>query len=191
VVSSKKISVQSPVAYLCAEVGLNAELPFYAGGLGILAGDVLKAAAETHFPMVGVSLLYKGKLAQQHISAEGWQDDLDREYDEVAEGIFPVVRDGEPLVIAVPLGSQVVSLAVKEKTIGNTVSLILLDPDLPENPIDIRHLADVLYCCGNESQLQQAILLGVGGYRALKAMGLTPAVYHFNEGRPAFLAWEH
>ncbi len=184
------ISVQSPVAYLCAEFGLYAQLPLYAGGLGILAGDILKSAVEANFPMVGVGLLYKGRLAQQQINADDWPEDSDRSFDRIAEGIFPVVRDGEPLQVQVPLGSQTVNLAIYEKTMGKTVSLVLLEPDVPSNSAEMRRLTDILYCCGDESQLQQAILLGVGGYRALKALGLTPTFYHFNEGRPAFLTWE-
>lgn len=185
------LSVQSPIAYLCAEFGLEAGLPLYAGGLGILAGDILKTAAEVHLPMVGVGLLYKGHGAHQHITAEGWQEDQDHPYDLTANGIFPVQKDGQPLLIHLPLGDTEVTLRVFEKTLGKTVSLILLDPDYPDNPEPIRHLADILYCCETETQLQQAILLGVGGFRALQAMGLSPALYHFNEGRPAFLSWEH
>ncbi len=185
------ISVQSPVAYLCAEFGLSADLPFYAGGLGILAGDILKAAADRNFPFVGVGLLYKGKLAQSAIDERGWQQDVDRAFDPVAEGIFPVLFDGKPLTVQVTIASQRVTLSVHERIISSTVSLILLDPDTPENSPETRRLADILYCCDDHSQLQQAILLGCGGYKALKAMGLSPSVYHFNEGRPAFLIWEY
>ncbi|MBP7768245.1 alpha-glucan family phosphorylase [Candidatus Woesebacteria bacterium] len=185
-----EISVQHPVAYFCAEYGLQANLPIYAGGLGILAGDTLKQAADQAFPLIGVGLLSRGFGMRQHITERGEQVDQDWEFDPRSEGLENVYLDGMPLFIKVHLTESTIWLRCWQKTLSAGVVLYLLDSDTEQNQLPDRSLTQVLYCGTKELQLKQQLLLGIGGVKLLTALGIQPSVYHVQEGRPAFLHWQ-
>jgi starch phosphorylase len=163
------------VAYFSMEFGIEAALPIYSGGLGVLAGDHLKAAAELGVPVVGVGLLYRGGYFEQSIDAGGRQTEHYEAIDPEAVGL---VR--EPVTVAVNLAGRELAVAVWRKDVGS-VPLYLLE---------VAWLTDALYGGDREHRIRQEILLGVGGVRALTALGLEPTVFHMNEGHSAFLALE-
>ncbi len=189
--SIKTFSVDSPVAYFSAEFAVDNRLPIYAGGLGVLAGDILKQAADLEMHMVGVGLLYKGEEAKQLITAEGIQKEEDHSYIPENNGL-ELIRDttGNPLFIKVHLTQVDVWLQIWRYQIGKTVALYLLDPDNYRNHSHERRLAWALYAGTQEEIIKQQLVLGIGGVKALKALNLTPALYHVNEGRPSFLHWQ-
>jgi starch phosphorylase len=163
------------VAYFSMEFGLHERLPIYSGGLGVLAGDHLKAAAELGVPLVGVGLLYRGGYFRQGIDAAGRQTE---DYQPVDPEAVGVVR--EPVSISVELAGETIEAAVWSKQVGS-VTLYLLEVDL---------LTDSLYGGDREHRIRQELLLGVGGVRALAALGIEPTVFHLNEGHSAFLQIE-
>jgi starch phosphorylase len=163
------------VAYFSMEFGLDARLPIYSGGLGVLAGDHLKAAAELGVPLVGVGLFYRGGYFTQGLSAEGRQTEKYTPLDPEELGL---VR--EPVQVDVDLAGETVTADVWRCDVGS-VPLYLLDVDL---------LTDALYSGDREHRIRQELLLGVGGVRALEALGLAPTVFHVNEGHSAFLSIE-
>ncbi len=168
------------VAYFSMEFGVDVRLPIYSGGLGILAGDHLKAAAELGLPLVGVGLLYRGGYFTQGLSDEGRQTETYTAIDPEALGLHR-----EPVTVEVDLAGETVTADVWRYDVGTgsatTVPLYLLDVDL---------LTDALYSGDREHRIRQELLLGVGGVRALAALGLDPTVFHVNEGHSAFLALE-
>jgi glycogen phosphorylase len=163
------------VAYFSMEFGVAASLPIYSGGLGVLAGDHLKAAADLGIPLVGVGLFYRGGYFTQGVSAEGRQTEDYNGVDPEAAGL---VR--EPVSVEVELGDETISAAVWRCDVGS-VPLYLLDVDM---------LTDALYSGDREHRIRQELLLGVGGVRALAALGIEPTVFHVNEGHSAFLSIE-
>ncbi len=180
------------IAYFSAEFGLTECLSIFAGGLGILAGDHLKSASDLGVPLVGVGLLYQQGYFRQYLSQSGWQQESYAENDFHNLPIsFVYGADGNPVIVEVKLAGQPVYAQVWRVQVGR-VSLYLLDTNLPSNarPED-RDITDQLYGGDREMRIRQEILLGIGGYRALQAMGLQPTVYHMNEGHSAFLALEH
>jgi starch phosphorylase len=178
------------VAYFTAECGLTECLPIYAGGLGILSGDHLKAASALGVPLVGVSLLYQEGYGRQVLDASGWQ--LDR-FPSNRFDLMPLrverTAEGRPLVVEVPLPGRSLSLLVWSAQVGR-VTLYLLDANiLTNNPSD-RGITGQLYGGDREMRLQQEMALGIGGWRALAALGLRPQVCHLNEGHAAFAVLE-
>jgi starch phosphorylase len=175
------------IAYFCAEFGLHESLPIYSGGLGILAGDHCKTASDLRLPFVGVGLLYRQGYFQQHIDNEGHQvaTYADTEFDLLP--IDPVLReDGTELRIAIGMPGRQTQLKLWRAQVGH-VALILLDTDLAENSEHDRDIAHRLYTGDRERRLEQEIVLGIGGVRALAALGIAPTCWHVNEGHPAFL----
>lgn len=183
---------QSPqVAYFCAEFGLQAGLPFYAGGLGILAGDVVKQAANEHFPMIGVGLFYHGKRDRQSIDPDGWQHYRDYHFDPADHGFYEVcLPDGTPWRYDLPLGHESVAVFALALPLSDNTVVYFLETDRPENPQHLRDLVLAPYWGDDRMQLQQQLVLGCAGVRLLKDLGLVPPLFHLNEGRPAFLTWE-
>jgi len=175
------------VAYFSAEFALHQSLPIYAGGLGVLAGDHCKEAGDLGLPFIGVGFMYPQGYFHQRLSAEGWQEES---YEYLKWDDAPIepatLPDGSPCITAVPLGDRSVLVAVWRVRIGR-VKLYLLDTDLPENAPWDRELSARLYGGDRETRIQQEIVLGVGGVRALKALGSDPAVFHLNEGHAAFV----
>ena len=178
------------VAYFSMEYGMDVSLPIYSGGLGILSGDHMKTASDLGLPLVGVGLLYRQGYFQQYLNADGFQQES---YPENDWYNMPVERklgkDGKPLTIAVELAGRQASAQIWEVRVGRNF-LYLLDTNIEENPPDFRMITSALYGGNKETRIQQEILLGIGGYRALRAMGINPAVTHMNEGHAAFLSLE-
>lgn len=162
----------------------------YAGGLGVLAGDVLKQAADDHFPMVGVGLLYRGKYAHQHVAPDGSQTETHDDFDPLSRGLEHVYLNDQPVFIRVHLTQLDIWLRCWQKKISPEVTLYLLDPDTDQNHLNERSICHALYCGTQEEQLKQQFLLGIGGVKLLKKLGIKPRVFHLNEGRPAFLNWQ-
>ncbi|CAN5824278.1 alpha-glucan family phosphorylase [soil metagenome] len=176
-----------PIAYFSAEFALHQSLPIYAGGLGVLAGDHCKEAGDLGIPLIGVGFMYPQGYFHQMVSPEGGQQESYERLNWTNAPVEPAVTpDGKPCVVAVPLGNRSVLASVWRVRLGR-VKLYLLDTDLEENaPLD-RELSSLLYVGDRETRIQQEIILGVGGVRALKALGMTPAVWHLNEGHAAFV----
>ena len=176
------------VAYFSAEFALHQSLPIYAGGLGVLAGDHCKEASDLGVPLIGVGFMYPQGYFHQRLSAEGWQEES---YERLNWADAPIdtamTPDGKPCIIAVPLGDRSVLVAVWRVHIGR-VALYLLDTDLEENAPWDRELSARLYGGDRETRIQQEIVLGIGGVRALKALGVEPAAFHLNEGHAAFVS---
>ena len=178
------------VAYFSMEFGLTESLPIYSGGLGILAGDHLKSASDLGVPLVAVGLLYQKGYFRQYLNNEGWQQELYPVNDFYTMPVLPI-RDakGGLLRITVDLAGRVLTARLWQVQVGR-VTLVLLDTNIPENPDDLKGVSGELYGGDGEMRIRQEILLGVGGLRALKLLGLKPRVYHMNEGHSAFLALE-
>ena len=175
------------IAYFSAEFALHQSLPIYAGGLGVLAGDHCKEAGDLGVPLVGVGFMYPQGYLHQHVSAEGWQEESYERLSWVDAPIEPATTaDGKPCITAVPLGDRSVLVAVWRVRVGRA-HLYLLDTDLEENAPWDRDLSARLYGGDRETRIQQEIILGVGGVRALKALGVEPGVFHLNEGHAAFV----
>ncbi|MGE5361035.1 MAG: alpha-glucan family phosphorylase [Bacteroidales bacterium] len=177
-----------PIAYFSAEFALHQSLPIYAGGLGVLAGDTCKEASDLGIPFVGVGFMYPQGYFHQDVTADGWQHEVYERLNWANAPIEPAVRqDGTTCVVAVPLGNRTVLAAVFVVKIGR-VRLYLLDTDLEENAPWDRELSARLYGGNHETRVQQEIVLGLGGVRALHALGLDPALWHLNEGHAAFVS---
>ena len=178
------------VAYFCAEYGLHESLPFYAGGLGVLAGDHCKAASDLRLPFVAVGLFYRAGYLRQEIDGDGQQH---LHYAPIRGGdlAFAEASDdtGEPLRLHVDLLGRDVTIRAWLGRLGD-IQIVLLDTDLDLNADEDRQITRELYGGGLETRLAQEIVLGMGGVRALRALGLEPTVWHINEGHAAFQVLE-
>jgi starch phosphorylase len=178
---------RGPLGYFSAEFALHQSLPIYAGGLGVLAGDHCKEASDLGIPLIGVGFMYPQGYFHQTVSAEGWQQEVYERLNWTDAPIEPALgADGKPVVVAVPLGNRSVLVSVWRVRLGR-VTLHLLDTDLEENAPWDRELSARLYGGDRETRIQQEIILGIGGVRALKALGTLPEVWHLNEGHAAFV----
>ena len=178
-------ALKGPIAYFCAEYGFHESLGIYSGGLGVLAGDHIKSASDMAMPFVGVGLLYKHGYFRQTIDADGHQEHAYPDYDLAKLPILRVLgQDGEPLTISIELPERELYAAVWLVQAGR-VPVLLLDTDIPDNAESDRPVTHILYVRGREMRLHQELVLGAGGVRALKALGITPAVWHLNEGHSA------
>ena len=176
-----------PIAYFSAEFALHQSLPIYAGGLGVLAGDHCKEASDLGVPLIGVGFMYPQGYFHQTVSPEGWQQEVYERLNWANAPVEPAIgTDGRPCVIAVPLGNRTVLVSVWQVLLGR-VRLFLLDTDLEENAPWDRELSARLYGGDRETRIQQEIILGIGGVRVLRAMGIQPAAWHLNEGHAAFV----
>ena len=179
-----------PIAYFCMEFGIHESLPIYSGGLGILAGDHLKAASDLGIPLVGVGLLYHEGYTSQVLDASLWQQDVVEPFD-IADLplVHTVDRHGEPVYVSVEMPGRTVYAAVLEVQVGR-IRLILLDTRVKRNdPRDVA-IAARLYGGDQRMRMEQELLLGVGGARALRALGITASVFHLNEGHSALALLE-
>jgi starch phosphorylase len=183
-------SAKPVIAYFCAEFGIHESLPFYSGGLGILAGDHLKSASDLGVPLVGVGLLYQKGYFRQYLDVDGCQQEVYIENDfynmplELVRG-----SDGQPLTVSVELPNRAVYSQIWSVTIGR-VKLYLLDTNIPANSSTDRMITASLYGGDLEMRIRQEIVLGIGGLRALAAIGIKPTICHMNEGHAAFMALE-
>jgi starch phosphorylase len=178
------------VAYFSMEYGMDASLPIYSGGLGILSGDHMKTSSDLGLPLVGIGLLYRQGYFKQMLNADGFQQES---YPENDWYNMPVEKkngkDGQPLKISVELAGRQAVSQIWEVKVGRS-SLYLLDTNIEENTQDIRNITAALYGGDKETRMQQEILLGIGGIRALRALGINPAATHMNEGHAAFMGLE-
>ena len=174
------------LAYLCTEFGVHHTLPFYAGGLGVLAGDHAKAASDLGVPMVAIGLLYRLGYFHQEVDPEGAQQHHYRPVEIARRALRRVLdRTGHPLIVQVELPGRMVDVGVWRIDVGR-VPLLLLDTDLPSNDPADRPITHILYVRGREMRLCQEIVLGVGGARVIDALGWKPSTWHINEGHAAF-----
>lgn len=183
-------TVKGPIAYFSAEFGLHECLRTYSGGLGILAGDHTKSASNLGLPLVGVSLFYRQGYFQQHISNDGWQQERYINYDP-QKLPMTLVKDkkGNPLVCSVEIGHSEVKFQAWRVQVGR-IQIILLDTDLPGNEDRFKLITAHVYGGDQSTRIAQETVLGIGGVRMLRAMGIAPTVFHMNEGHSAFLTLE-
>jgi len=176
------ISADRPVVFFCAEYGVHGSLPIYAGGLGVLAGDILKAASDAGLPMAAIGLLYRQGYFRQRMDTSGWQHEYWVDVDPERLPAALVTADGRtPLTIRVPIRGRDVVAQIWRVDVGR-VPLYLLDTARAENgPVD-RWITSRLYVGDRDTRLAQYALLGLGGVRALRALGIEPGVVHLNEG---------
>ncbi len=178
------------IAYFCMEYGLHESLPTYSGGLGILAGDHTKAASDLGLPLTAVGLFLREGYFKQHFSPEGLQQaDYPCQPVTSLPTTLAVDDQGQPVTVTVDLGTQPITLRAWIVEVGKT-KLILLDSDIPPNPFPYRFLTRRLYAGSRRTRIRQEILLGIGGLRMIRALGLNPERFHMNEGHSAFLALE-
>jgi starch phosphorylase len=179
-----------PIAYFSMEFGLHEMLPIYSGGLGILAGDHLKEASDLGLPLVGVSLMYAQGYFSQRVTEDGWQESVNQMLDFKNLPVLPVLMDsGGRLTVDVEFPDRVLLLQIWQVRVGR-VPLFLLDSNVESNPEEDRSLTGRLYWSDLDRRIRQEVLLGVGGVRALRALGYNPSVWHMNEGHAAFLTLE-
>lgn len=175
------------VAYFLMEFGIHESVPIYAGGMGILSGDFLKSASDLGVPVIGVGLLYKYGYFTQRISLDGRQGEVFLEFD---NHLMPVRElrneQGEPAYIEIKILNEALRIKLWHMEIGQS-RLILLDANINDNPPHLRNITDELYVADREKRIQQELLLGLGGIKALDSMNIAPTIYHLNEGHSAFL----
>lgn len=181
---------KSTIAYFSAEFGLHESLPIYSGGLGILAGDHIKEASDLDLPLVAVGFIYPQGYFRQRLDHSGWQEAV---YSKMSFADIParpaLTPDGNEVVVEVELPGRTIYAKVYHLQVGR-MTLYLIDTDIhPNSPAD-RDLSARLYGGDHELRVAQELVLGVGGVRALRQMGIAPAVWHMNEGHSAFLVLE-
>jgi starch phosphorylase len=178
------------VAYFCAEFGIHESVAIYSGGLGILAGDHVKSASDLGLPFVGVGLLYRNGYVQQRLDASGYQQSEHLTYDFADYPVtLALAPSGAPLVVEVPVLGERCWARVWRLAVGR-VEVLLLDADIEPNTPAQRQITAKLYGGDGVTRVQQELLLGVGGVRALRALGYAPATFHLNEGHSSFLSLE-
>ncbi len=181
---------KSKVAYFCCEFGMHESLPIYSGGLGVLAGDHLKSASDLGIPLVAVGLMYRQGYFRQGINEDGLQQEMYPENDWFSMPVhLEKDENDKPIILNMNLGGDDVFFQVWTVHVGRN-KLHLLDTNLPMNLPQHRDITKRLYDGDRDTRIRQEILLGMGGIRALKALGYAPEVYHINEGHSAFLTLE-
>ena len=181
---------EGQIAYFSAEYAIHNSLPIYAGGLGVLAGDICKQSSDSGLPLVAVGFMYPQGYFRQHVSAEGWQEEVYTQLDFSEAPISPCAwPQGCGPLIMVPLGDRQIFLQVWQVRVGR-VNLYLLDTNISDNRAEDRGLSARLYTAGQEERLRQLIVLGIGGVRTLRALRLKPVVWHANEDHTAFMMLE-
>jgi glycogen phosphorylase len=182
--------VSGPIAYLCTEYGIHNSLPLYSGGLGILAGDHVKTASDMGLPMVAVGLFYRRGYFRQEIDADGDQQHISPVLDPHRMPIRPVAAPtGGQLKVGIEAPGRTIQAAVWRLAVGR-IPLLLLDTDIPDNDPADRPITHTLYIRGREMRFMQELVLGIGGVRALAALGIEPVVWHANEGHAALSVLE-
>jgi starch phosphorylase len=178
------------IAYFSAEFGIHESIPIYSGGLGLLAGDHLKAASDLGLPLVGVGLMYREGYFRQYLNVDGWQQESYPENDFFNLPLIPeTCPDGSPLYISVPFPGRDVWCRIWRIQVGR-VPLYLLDTNITKNSPEDRQITGRLYGGDNDMRIRQEMILGIGGIRSLRALGKMPTVCHMNEGHSAFCGLE-
>ncbi len=179
-----------PVAYFSAEFGLHESIPIYSGGLGILAGDHIKSASDLDIPLVGIGLFYGQGYFRQRLDLDGWQQEEYIQTDVNQQPMEPAIgTSGEPVTVQIETRTGCIRARVWRVKVGRC-DLLLLDSNVEGNAPEDRELTSRLYGGDGRVRIRQELLLGVGGFRALKAMGITPGVLHLNEGHSGFVVLE-
>jgi starch phosphorylase len=179
-----------PVAYFSAEFGIHESLPVYSGGLGVLAGDHIKSASDLGIPLVGVGLFYPQGYFRQRLDSDGWQREEYFDTDVSQLALEPAIgKNGRPVVVQVDTRHGSIRAKVRRARVGR-IDLYLLDSDVEGNAREDRELTSRLYGGDSRVRVHQELLLGVGGLRALRALGITPGVLHLNEGHSGFAVLE-
>jgi glycogen phosphorylase len=179
-----------PVAYFSAEFGLHESLPIYSGGLGVLAGDHIKSASDLGIPLVGIGLFYGQGYFRQHLDMGGWQKEEYLQTDVSQLAMQPAIgANGEPVVVEIRTRGGLLRAKVWQVKVGRC-DLLLLDSNVAGNAPEDVELTSRLYGGDGRTRIRQELLLGVGGFRALKAMGITPGLLHLNEGHSGFAVFE-
>jgi starch phosphorylase len=180
----------SRIAYFSMEFGIHESIPIYSGGLGVLAGDHLKAASDLGIPLMGVGLMFREGYFRQYLNVDGWQQERYPENDFFNLPLIPETRgDGTPLMVSVPFPGREVWARVWRIQVGR-VPLYLLDTNIARNNPEDRGITGQLYGGDSDMRVRQELVLGIGGIRALHALGKVPTVCHMNEGHSAFLGLE-
>jgi starch phosphorylase len=178
------------IAYFSAEFGIHESVPVYSGGLGLLAGDHMKSASDLGLPLVGVGLMYREGYFRQYLNVDGWQQERYPENDFYNLPLIPETKpDGAPLLISVPMPDHDVWARIWRVQVGR-VPLYLLDTNILKNSAEDRPITGRLYGGDHDMRIRQEMVLGIGGIRALRALGKHPAVCHMNEGHSAFCGLE-
>ncbi len=181
---------QCRIAYFSAEFGIHESIPVYSGGLGVLAGDHLKAASDLGIPLIGVGLMYREGYFRQYLNVDGWQQERYPENDFFNLPLIPETKkDGSPLLVSIPFPGRDVWARVWRIQVGR-VPLYLLDCNIPQNNAEDRQVTSRLYGGDTDMRIRQEMILGIGGVRALRALGKPPSVCHMNEGHSAFSGLE-
>jgi len=181
---------QDIIAYFSLEFAIHNSLPIYAGGLGVLAGDYCKESSDLGLPLIGVGFMYPQGYFHQHISADGWQEEVYEQVDFGETSISPVLTtEGQPIIVEISLDLRPVLVTVWQVNIGR-VKLYLLDTNVEGNSQPDRELSARLYAGDQETRLQQQIIIGIGGVRILRALRIEPTIWHANEGYTAFMILE-
>jgi starch phosphorylase len=182
--------INGPIAYFSMEFALHNSLPIYAGGLGILAGDMCKEASDLGLPFIGVGFMYPQGYFHQHISSEGWQEEIFQQLNFHEAPINQIILpQGRRSIAQVKLAGRTLSIGAWLVKVGR-VNIYLLDTDVDENIPEDRQLSARLYTADQDVRVQQEIVLGIGGVRVLRALGIYPSVWHANEGHSAFMGLE-
>ncbi len=177
------------IAYFSAEFGLHESHPIYSGGLGLLAGDHLKSASDLGLPLVGVGLLYEYGYFTQMIDQEGQQQAAYILQDFAKRPVFPVLTDGQESLIKLLMGEKEIWIKLWQCHVGR-IQLYLLDTNVWQNPPEFRQITSQLYGGNRNTRIAQEIVLGIGGVKALRYLGINPTAWHINEGHAAFLILE-
>jgi starch phosphorylase len=189
-ITAAGVSAEHPVAFFCAEYAIHGSLPVYSGGLGVLAGDILKESSDRSLPLVAIGLMYRHGYFRQRIDGSGWQHEY---WVDTDPGRVPAALvtgdDGEPLTVSVPVAEREVVAQIWRVDVGR-VPLLLLDANRPENSVADRWITSRLYVGDPDVRLWQYALLGIGGVRVLNALGIDPSVVHLNEGHAALACLE-
>ncbi len=178
------------ITYFSAEFGIHESIPIYSGGLGVLSGDHLKSASDLGLPLVGVGLMYREGYFRQYLTVDGWQQERYPENDFFNLPLVPVLKsDNTPLTVTVPMPGREVHVRVWRIQVGR-IPLYLLDTNIPQNSPDDRSITARLYGGDIDMRIRQEMVLGIGGVRAVRAIGKEPTVCHMNEGHSAFCGLE-
>jgi starch phosphorylase len=176
-----------PIAYFCAEFAVHNSVPIYSGGLGILAGDHCKAASDLGVPLVGIGLMYTKGYFDQRLRMDGWQEDVDDPVDPGSVPLVPVLDEsGSPYLVSVPCADHEIHVGAWLMRVGS-IPLYLLDTNLERNRPEDQALSHKLYSGGAGMRLRQEWVLGAGGVRLLRRLGIQPMAWHANEGHAAFM----
>jgi len=180
----------NPVVFFSSEFAIDSDLPTYAGGLGVLAGDYMNICAQNHMQMVGIGILYRGLNFVQHIAADGKEEKRDSQFDHDTSFLRPTTINGQPVILTIPSPDGEIKVKAYHLRLSDETLQFFLSTNVDGNPDHWRADMNTLYSGDTDAQIRQEILLGVGGMKLIEKLKMKPKLYHFNEGRPVFAIWE-